>query len=66
MTYNITLQYLSQCDTVIMMKNGRIQASGTHEDLVAKDNEYCALIDTYRAEHIGKDGPNVWFKSMRN
>ena len=57
MMYNIILQYLSQCDTVIMMKNGRIQASGTHEELVVKDSEYCALIDTYRAEHIGKYGP---------
>ncbi|XP_037076068.1 multidrug resistance-associated protein 5-like isoform X2 [Pollicipes pollicipes] len=44
------LQYLSQCDTVCLMKEGRIVESGSHEQLVAAGREYAALISTYVQE----------------
>uniref|UniRef100_A0A4D5R9Z5 ABC protein, subfamily ABCC n=1 Tax=Scolopendra viridis TaxID=118503 RepID=A0A4D5R9Z5_SCOVI len=44
------LQYLSSCDSVLLMKGGQIAEHGTHEELLAKDGEYAALIRTFHTE----------------
>ncbi|KAF6040456.1 ABCC5 [Bugula neritina] len=46
------LQFLSGCDFVMVMKNGRIAEEGTHEGLMAENGEYSALIKTFH----GMDG----------
>ncbi|XP_043243521.1 multidrug resistance-associated protein 5-like isoform X2 [Amphibalanus amphitrite] len=44
------LQYLSQCDTVCLLKEGRVVESGTHAKLMSDAAEYAALISTYVEE----------------
>ena len=44
---NHQFQYLSQCDKVMFMKEGAIIDSGTHEQLMAGDNEYATLIKMF-------------------
>lgn len=41
------LQYLSQCDGIIVLTNGRITERGKHSDLMAKNGEYSNLITTF-------------------
>ena len=43
-------QYLSQCDTVCLLKDGRILESGPHAKLMSDGAEYAALISTYVEE----------------
>ena len=53
-------QYLSQCDTVCLLKDGRILESGTHAKLMSNGAEYAALISTYVEEEEqeeGQEGP---------
>lgn len=38
------LQYLKDCDTVILLKEGRIHEMGKHENLMKDGNEYSQLI----------------------
>ncbi|XP_077987408.1 ATP-binding cassette sub-family C member 5-like [Glandiceps talaboti] len=45
------LQYLNQCDKVILMKEGNIEEYGTHTELMTDDKEYAGLIKTFHAEH---------------
>ncbi|XP_070538074.1 ATP-binding cassette sub-family C member 5-like [Ptychodera flava] len=44
------LQYLSQCDEVLVMKEGRIVERGAHENLMKKDGEYAFLIKTHYSD----------------
>ncbi|XP_006823925.1 ATP-binding cassette sub-family C member 5-like [Saccoglossus kowalevskii] len=41
------LQYLSQCDTVLVMKDGEIVERGKHTELMAAKGEYSVLIHTH-------------------
>ncbi|XP_072048673.1 ATP-binding cassette sub-family C member 5-like [Amphiura filiformis] len=41
------LQYLADCDYVVLMRDGRISEEGKHNDLMAKDGEYANLIRTF-------------------
>ncbi|XP_077981991.1 ATP-binding cassette sub-family C member 5-like [Glandiceps talaboti] len=41
------LQYLSQCDEILVMKEGRIAERGRHEDLMKQGGEYSFLIKTH-------------------
>ena len=38
------LQYLKDCDEVILLKDGKIAEKGTHDQLMAKKQEYAELI----------------------
>jgi len=38
------LQYLKDCDEVIMLKDGRIAEKGKHDDLMTHKGEYAELI----------------------
>ncbi|XP_070537640.1 ATP-binding cassette sub-family C member 5-like [Ptychodera flava] len=44
------LQYLSGCDSIYVMKDGRVLESGTHLQLVAADGQYSALLKTFHSD----------------
>lgn len=48
------MQYLSACDHVILLKNGRIVEQGTHEDLMNCQGEYSALISSYNTNSVSE------------
>lgn len=53
------LQYLKDCDQVLLLKEGRIAEIGVHNDLMDADNEYAALIKNFYLEQEddkNKDG----------
>ena len=38
------LQYLKDCDDVVLLKDGRISEHGSHDQLMEADGEYAQLI----------------------
>ncbi|XP_072049289.1 ATP-binding cassette sub-family C member 5-like [Amphiura filiformis] len=44
------LQYLADCDYVILMRDGRIAEEGKHNELMTKDGEYANLIRTFHMD----------------
>uniref|UniRef100_A0A665W9G1 ATP-binding cassette sub-family C member 5 n=1 Tax=Echeneis naucrates TaxID=173247 RepID=A0A665W9G1_ECHNA len=46
------LQYLPECDDVILMKDGQIAEHGTHAQLMAKERDYAALFSSMQQEVI--------------
>ncbi|XP_072021816.1 ATP-binding cassette sub-family C member 5-like [Amphiura filiformis] len=44
------LQYLADCDYVVLMRDGRILEEGKHNDVMAKDGEYANLIRTFHMD----------------
>ncbi|XP_072021809.1 ATP-binding cassette sub-family C member 5-like [Amphiura filiformis] len=44
------LQYLTDCDYVVLMRDGRIAEEGKHNDLMTKDGEYANLIRTFHMD----------------
>ncbi|XP_077987353.1 ATP-binding cassette sub-family C member 5-like isoform X2 [Glandiceps talaboti] len=44
------LQYLSGCDYILVMKDGRIGEHGTHQQLMLQGGQYATLIDTYHSD----------------
>ena len=44
------LQYLSQCDQVILLRDGMVQEKGTHTQLLDKGGEYATLIITFHSQ----------------
>uniref|UniRef100_A0A665WA58 ATP-binding cassette sub-family C member 5 n=1 Tax=Echeneis naucrates TaxID=173247 RepID=A0A665WA58_ECHNA len=60
------LQYLPECDDVILMKDGQIAEHGTHAQLMAKERDYAALFSKFekqttesRTEQGGKQGKQL-------
>ncbi|XP_072049231.1 ATP-binding cassette sub-family C member 5-like isoform X2 [Amphiura filiformis] len=50
------LQYLADCDYVILMRDGRIAEEGKHDELMSEDGEYANLIRTFHMdEHENKE-----------
>ncbi|XP_076096353.1 ATP-binding cassette sub-family C member 5-like isoform X5 [Mytilus galloprovincialis] len=49
------LQYLSQCDGIIVLSNGRITERGKHDELMAGNGEYSNLITTYYTQDDNED-----------
>lgn len=43
-------QYLSECDQIILMKDGQIAECGTHEQLMCKEREYANLFNSLQQE----------------
>uniref|UniRef100_A0A669CA00 ATP-binding cassette sub-family C member 5 n=1 Tax=Oreochromis niloticus TaxID=8128 RepID=A0A669CA00_ORENI len=44
------LQYLPECDVVILMKDGQIAEHGTHAQLIGKDRNYAMLFNSMQQE----------------
>uniref|UniRef100_A0A8C7ISJ6 ATP-binding cassette sub-family C member 5 n=1 Tax=Oncorhynchus kisutch TaxID=8019 RepID=A0A8C7ISJ6_ONCKI len=44
------LQYLAECDHVILMKDGQIAEHGTHSQLMGRDRDYAALFNSVQQE----------------
>ncbi|XP_037092830.1 multidrug resistance-associated protein 5-like [Pollicipes pollicipes] len=53
MSASVCHQYLSQCDEVLMMKEGRLVERGTHAELMGRRGEYFKLVsyDTTTSAH---------------
>ncbi|XP_035017168.1 ATP-binding cassette sub-family C member 5 isoform X1 [Hippoglossus stenolepis] len=49
------LQYLSDCDDVILMKDGQISEHGTHAQLMAKERDYATLFSSMQQEDLVKE-----------
>nr|XP_046262443.1 ATP-binding cassette sub-family C member 5 isoform X2 [Scatophagus argus] len=49
------LQYLSECDHVILMKDGQIAESGTHAQLMGKERDYATLFNSMQQEDLVKE-----------
>ena len=44
------IQYLPQCDSVIVMDSGKIAETGTYDELMSLDGKLTALVETYETE----------------
>uniref|UniRef100_A0A3P9K626 ATP-binding cassette sub-family C member 5 n=1 Tax=Oryzias latipes TaxID=8090 RepID=A0A3P9K626_ORYLA len=49
------LQYLPECDDVVLMKDGRIAGHGTHAQLMDKSCEYATLFNSIQQENLIKE-----------
>ncbi|XP_053403768.1 ATP-binding cassette sub-family C member 5-like [Mercenaria mercenaria] len=49
------LQYLSNCDQVIFMRDGMITDTGTHSELMKDDTEYSSLIKMFYTQEKEKE-----------
>ena len=47
-------QYLSQCDEVVFMDDGRVLDQGRHSDLMNRNGHYASLIHTFLREKENK------------
>lgn len=43
-------QYLSECDQIILMKDGQIAECGTHDQLMCKGRDYANLFNSLQQE----------------
>lgn len=48
------LQYLPQCDDVVLMKDGQIAEHGTHAQLMCKERDYATLFSSMQQENLVK------------
>lgn len=44
------LQYLPECDELVLMKDGQIAEHGTHTQLMEKGRDYAALFNSVQQE----------------
>ncbi|KAL6117526.1 abcc5 [Pungitius sinensis] len=49
------LQYLPDCDQVILMKDGQIAEYGTHAQLMGKERDYASLFNSMQQENLVKE-----------
>ncbi|KAA8588718.1 hypothetical protein FQN60_010063 [Etheostoma spectabile] len=49
------LQYLSECDNIILMKDGQISEHGTHAQLMGKERDYASLFNSTLQENLVKE-----------
>ncbi|XP_077982033.1 ATP-binding cassette sub-family C member 5-like [Glandiceps talaboti] len=58
------LQYLSGCDHILMMKDGRIVENGHHNELIKSGGQYATLIDTFHANERSDKSEDVCSQNM--
>lgn len=58
-------QYLSHCDQVYLMKEGRVLEKGTHEELLKLDGEYAAMVNQTQCSSADKE-PHSSKRSQSN
>ncbi|KAF7228565.1 ATP-binding cassette sub-family C member 5 [Nothobranchius furzeri] len=46
------LQYLPECDDVVLMKDGQIAEHGTHAHLMGKERDYATLFNSVQQENL--------------
>ncbi|XP_072524361.1 ATP-binding cassette sub-family C member 5 isoform X2 [Salminus brasiliensis] len=46
------LQYLAECDKVVLMKDGQISEHGTHTQLMSKGRDYATLFTSVQQENL--------------
>ncbi|XP_061091022.1 ATP-binding cassette sub-family C member 5 [Conger conger] len=46
------LQYLAECDEVLLMKDGQVVEHGTHAQLMERERDYAALYNSVQQENI--------------
>ena len=51
--FSCFLQFLEQCDEVVLMKNGEIAERGTHAHLLAKEGAYAEFVSFDRTAQQG-------------
>ncbi|KAF3838661.1 hypothetical protein F7725_010429 [Dissostichus mawsoni] len=49
------LQYLPQCDRVILMKDGQIAEQGSHAQLMCRERDYASLFNSMQQENLVKE-----------
>ncbi|PWA18711.1 hypothetical protein CCH79_00005724, partial [Gambusia affinis] len=49
------LQYLPECDDVILMKDGQIVEHGNHAQLMSKERDYATLFNSMQQENVVKE-----------
>ncbi|KAL3044579.1 multidrug resistance-associated protein 5 [Trematomus bernacchii] len=49
------LQYLPQCDHVILMKDGQIAEQGSHAQLMCRERDYASLFNSMQHENLVKE-----------
>uniref|UniRef100_A0A8C6TDA5 Si:ch211-221f10.2 n=1 Tax=Neogobius melanostomus TaxID=47308 RepID=A0A8C6TDA5_9GOBI len=58
------LQYLPECDDIILMNNGQIAEHGTHAQLMEKDRDYAVLFNSMQQE-VTKEVHNFFPSSLQ-
>lgn len=58
------LQYLKDCDQVLLLRDGRIAEIGIHDDLMEDDKEYAALIRYTNADDTNNSTGNLHIKKF--
>ncbi|KAI4897311.1 hypothetical protein NFI96_034019, partial [Prochilodus magdalenae] len=46
------LQYLAECDEVVLMKDGQIAEHGTHDQLMSRGRDYATLFTSIQQENV--------------
>lgn len=49
------LQYLPECDDVILMKDGQIVEHGSHAQLMSKERDYATVFNSMQQENVVKE-----------
>ena len=47
------MQCLSECDKILVMKDGRVLESGTHQELMQSATDYANIINSYYRKLTG-------------
>ncbi|XP_077999254.1 ATP-binding cassette sub-family C member 5-like [Glandiceps talaboti] len=53
------LQYLSGCDRILVMKDGRIVENGHHNELMKSGGQYATLIETFHGDEIFDNSDDI-------
>ncbi|CAM1291421.1 ABCC5 (predicted) [Pycnogonum litorale] len=61
-----SVQYLEQCDDVVMMKNGCISDTGCHNELLKRNESYCSLIEEFNNLENEKSSLGLNYSARRS